>query len=131
MASYFKDANGETVQDQVVCFVSGGAAAPVTPTNPLPMSSVAGMGAMQAVPNGTANGTALSAPPNNSSGVRFYLPTGASVTFTVAAAQPIATPSSTFTVSNSTTGPNWDENLAGNAAIYITATSGGALYRWY
>jgi hypothetical protein len=64
-------------------------------------------------------------------GVRIYLPAGASVSFTVAAAQPGAAPTAVFTVSQSATGANWDEALAGGQAIYIVATSGAPLYRWF
>lgn len=92
--------------------------------------SNAGVGAMTAVPSGTTNGTAIGTCASTSSGVRIYLPTGASVTFTIAASQPGSAPSATFTVSASTTGPNWDENLNGQQ-IYVTATAGSPLFRCY
>ncbi len=89
-----------------------------------------GLGALAAVPAGSANGTALGTPPAGAVGARFYLPTGAAVTFTIAAAAPGAPPVSSFTASQSATGPNWDETLSGGQMIYVTATSGGALFRW-
>jgi len=89
-----------------------------------------GLGAMIAVPAGSTNGTPIGAAPTGAVGVRFYLPSGASVTFTVAASQPTAAPTATFTISASSTGPNWDETLADGETIYVTAAS-GAFFRWY
>src|SRR5260370_8552850 len=80
---------------------------PILANNPSP-----GLGALGAVPAGSANGIALGTPPAGTVGVRFYLPTGASVTFTVAAPAPGAPPASSFTVSAAVPGPNWDENLS-------------------
>lgn len=90
----------------------------------------AGLGAMQAVPAGSTNGTALGVAPAGARGARLYLPSGASITFTVTASAPTAAPGSTFTVSASGTGPNWDEDLAGGQMIYVTATAGSPLFRW-
>ena len=90
-----------------------------------------GIGALTAVPGSSTNGTALGTKPANASGVRLYLPTGVSLTFTIAANPPVSAPTAVFTVSASTTGPNWDENLNGQN-MYVTAMSGGtALFRWY
>lgn len=111
-------------------FPSGSDLTPVSDTNGMPTRATGGVGALTAVPSGSTNGTPLGAKPDVAVGARFYLPTGASVTFTIAAAQPTAAPTATFTISQATTGPNWDENLNG-AAIYITATSGSPLFRWY
>lgn len=94
---------------------------------PLPL---AGVGAMTTVPAGSTNGTPLGTIPSGAKGVRFYLPSGASLTYTIAAAQPTSAPSPTFTISQSSTGPNWDENLNGQM-IYVTAVSGAPLFRWY
>jgi len=90
-----------------------------------------GLGPLTAVPAGSGNGTALGTPPAGMVGARLYLPAGASVTFTIAGSQPIGAPSATFTASQSGTGPNWDEALAGGQMIYVTATSGAPLFRWF
>jgi hypothetical protein len=90
-----------------------------------------GLGALTAVPAGSANGTALGAPPAGTVGVRLYLPIGAAVTFTIAASQPVSAPANLFTVSQSGTGPNWDEALSGGEMIYVTATAGSPLFRWF
>lgn len=105
-------------------------------TNLVALSAVAstrgtaGLGALTAVPAGSTNGTALGTMPAGAQGARFYLPTGASITFAVASAAPSSAPT-TFTISASTTGPNWDENLSGGQMIYVTAVSGSPLFRWY
>ena len=90
-----------------------------------------GLGALAAVPSGSTDGTALGSMPSGAVGARIYLPTGASVTFTVAGSQPGSAPSATFTASASVTGPNWDENLAGGQMIYVTAITGSPLFRWF
>jgi hypothetical protein len=90
-----------------------------------------GLGALAAVPAGSTPGTALGAMPAGGVGARFYLPAGASVTFTVAASQPTSAPASVFTISQAQTGPNWDEALSGGQMIYVTATSGAPLFRWF
>jgi hypothetical protein len=90
-----------------------------------------GLGALTAVPAGSTNGTALGSMPVGAVGVRLYLPAGASVSFTVAAAQPAGAPVAVFTASQSGTGPNWDEALTGGQMIYVTATSGSPLFRWF
>ncbi len=90
-----------------------------------------GLGALSAVPAATTNGTALGVMPAGAVGARLYLPTGASGSFTVAAVQPVAAPGVVFTVSQSGTGPNWDEALAGGQMIYVVAASGNPLFRWY
>jgi hypothetical protein len=93
-------------------------------------AAMPGLGAMTAVPGATANGTALGAFPAGARGVRIYLPTGTAITFTIAAAQPVSAPSAIITVSASTTGPNWDENLAAGQMIYVTSVTGAPLFRW-
>ncbi len=90
-----------------------------------------GLGTLSAVPVGSTNGTALGAMPAGAVGARLYLPAGASVTFTVAAAQPGAAPAALFTIAQSVTGPNWDEALAGGQMIYVTGSTGSPLFRWY
>lgn len=90
-----------------------------------------GLGALSSVPAGSSNGTALGIPPAGTVGARLYMPVGASVSFTVAASVPAAAPGSVFTVSQSGTGPNWDEALSGGQMIYVTATTGSPLFRWF
>ncbi len=90
-----------------------------------------GLGALQPVPAGSTNGTALGTLPDGAVGARFYLPPGSTVSFTVIDTPPAAPPSAVFTISQSATGPNWDEALSAGQMIYVTAVSGGALFRWY
>jgi hypothetical protein len=90
-----------------------------------------GIGALTAVPAASSNGTALGTMPTGAVGTRLYLASGDSVTFTIATSAPSSPPSATFTVSGSTTGPNWDEALAGGAMIYVTATAGSPHFRWF
>ena len=90
-----------------------------------------GVGTMTAVPAGTANGASLGTMPAGAVGARFYLPAGSSVTFTIAATAPSSPPSTVFTISQVATGPNWDEALAGGEMIYVTATTGLPLFRWF
>jgi hypothetical protein len=90
-----------------------------------------GMGALQAVPAGSANGTALGALPDGAVGARFYLPAGSSISFTVIDIAPTSPPSPVFTISQATSGPNWDEALSGGQMIYVTALSGSPLFRWF
>ncbi|MCW3476554.1 hypothetical protein [Limobrevibacterium gyesilva] len=90
-----------------------------------------GLGALSPVPAGAANGVALGVMPAGAVGARLYLPAGASVSFTVAAAPPAGAPASVFTASQAGTGPNWDEALAGGQMIYVTAVAGSPLYRWF
>jgi hypothetical protein len=90
-----------------------------------------GLGALSAVPAGSTNGTALGSPPAGTVGARLYLPPGASVTFTIAAAPPTGAPANSFTVSQSSTGPNWDEAFSGGQMMFVTATIGSPMFRWY
>lgn len=89
----------------------------------------AGIGAMQAVSASSTNGTPIGTLPAGGSGVRIYLPVGASMTYTVATSAPTTAPT-TFIISNSANGYNWDEPLSGGAMIYVTAYSGAPLFRW-
>ena len=90
-----------------------------------------GLGALAPVPAPSANGTPLGMPPDGYIGTRLYLPAGSSVTFTIAATQPTSPPSPVFTVTPATCGPNWDEALAGGQMVYVTATTGSPLFRWF
>ena len=90
-----------------------------------------GMGALQAVPAATANGTPLGTLPDGAVGARFYLPAGSSLTFTVIDTPPGSPPSASFTISQAASGPNWDEALSGGQMIYVTALTGAPLFRWF
>lgn len=89
-----------------------------------------GIGALQAVPAATANGTALGTMPDGAVGARFYLPTGASASFTIVDTPPASPPTALFTISQAGSGPNWDEPLSAGQMIYVTALSGAPLFRW-
>ena len=90
-----------------------------------------GMGALQAVPAATANGTALGTLPDGAVGARFYLPSGCALSFTVIDTPPTSPPTAVFTISQAGSGPNWDEALSGGQMIYVTAISGTPLFRWF
>ena len=74
---------------------------------------------------------ALGSVPDGAVGARFYLPGGSSVTFTVIDTAPTSPPAAVFTISQAGSGPNWDEALSGGQMIYVTALSGGPLFRWF
>jgi hypothetical protein len=86
---------------------------------------------MTLVPAGNTNGTILGTIPSTAVGARFYISGSDSVTFTISSPAPSSPPSVTQTISLTTTGPNWDENLAGGQMIYVTAISGTPRFRWY
>lgn len=90
-----------------------------------------GIGALTAVPAGSTNGTALGTMPAGAIGARLYLPAGASVSFTVTDTAPAAAPAAVFTASQTATGPNWDEALSAGQMIYVTASTGVPLFRWF
>ena len=90
-----------------------------------------GIGALAPVPAGSTNGTVLGTMPDGAVGARLYLPSGASVTFTITDTAPSTPPSPVFTISQVGTGPNWDEALAGGQMIYVTAVTGAPLFRWF
>lgn len=80
--------------------------------------------------NALYSATSLGAPPANSKGIRFYLASSDAVTFTILPTAPTASPPVTFTISGTTTGPNWDESLT-SQNIYITSITGTPKFRWY
>ena len=102
--------------------------------SPVPTRPVAaGLGALTVVPAASTNGTALGTMPTNAKGARLYVLPGGSLSYTIAASQPSAAPSAVLTVANpsaNTVFTNVDEDLNGQM-IYITATSGSPLFRWY
>lgn len=91
-----------------------------------------GQGVPANVPGGSTNGTALGTKPNDCVGVRFYLPAGASVTYTIAplATPPSSAPSPTIAISDTANGAYFDENLANGMQIYVTATAGSPVFRF-
>ena len=104
-----------------------------TAGNPFSFIGGVGVGAMQLVPTASANGTALGTMPTNAIGARIYLAASDTVTFTIAASQPVSPPSVTYTISGASggTGPNWDENLSNGQMIYVTSTAGTPKFRWF
>jgi hypothetical protein len=96
----------------------------------LKVAAVVGIGDLLDVPTSTPNGALLGIPPDNATGVRLYLSENDSLTFTISSSQPQSPPPSTFTISGITTGPNWDENLAGGQRLYVTAMTGNPKFRW-
>jgi hypothetical protein len=90
-----------------------------------------GLGPLSPVPVGSVDGTPLGAAPSGAVGARLYLPPGSSVSFTIAGAAPTGVPASVFTVSQSVTGPNWDEALSGGQMLYVTGITGAPLFRWF
>jgi hypothetical protein len=86
-----------------------------------------GIGAMTVPPAASTNGTPLFMPAGTVA-VRFYLATGASVTYTIAPLQPTAAPTAVFTLS--TTAPlSFDEPLAAGQQVFITSVTGTVTYR--
>jgi hypothetical protein len=86
-----------------------------------------GIGAMAVPPAATTNGTPLLLPAGTT-GVRFYLATGASLTYTVAHDQPSAPPTALFTL----TAPaalTYDEPLTAGQQVFITGLTGTIVYR--
>ncbi len=135
-----RDGNGNPFQAETTVNPTSGAitpqfalrsnGAPIELGNPLPTQQIGlGIGAMTSVPAGSADGTPLGVMPSGATGVRFYLPPNATVTFTIAPSQPGSAPSATFTTPVSTAAASWDEALSGQM-IYVTATSGSPLFRW-
>ena len=84
----------------------------------------------QTVPGSSTVGTPIGTPPPNVIGVALYLPSGASITYAVASAQPVAAPSPTFTVDTETTAGPWIEHLLPGQNLYVTAEAGSPLFRW-
>jgi len=86
-----------------------------------------GIGAMAPLPAATTNGAPLLLPAGTA-GVQFYLPTGASVTYTVAHDQPSAPPTALFTMT-ATAPLTFQELLAGGQQVFITSCTGTIVYR--
>lgn len=88
--------------------------------------------AITAVPAGSANGTALStvlARPLGANAAELNLPSGSSVTYTIATAQPSSAPANVVTVSG-TDYALWPIPLGPNSKVYITAKTGSPTFRW-
>jgi len=86
-----------------------------------------GIGAMAPLPTASANGTPLSLPAGTT-GVQFYLPTGASVTYTVAHDQPSSPPTALFTMTAAAP-TTFQELLANGQQVFVTAFTGAIVYR--
>jgi hypothetical protein len=82
------------------------------------------------VPGGTTDGTPIGSPPPNCIGVALYVPSGGSVSYAVASAQPTSAPSPTWTVATQSTVEPWVERLLPGQNLYITALTGAVLFRW-
>lgn len=94
------------------------------------VSSTGGLGTLAPLPAGDVNGTPLGVLPAKSVGARLYLSGPDSVTFTISGSAPATPPSCTFTLTPTTTGPNWDENLSSGQMIYLTEVLGTPKFRW-
>jgi hypothetical protein len=110
-------------------FGADGTATDVSDATPMPSKRMTGKGAFTSLPTPTTNGAAITGAPNNASGVQFYLPTGSSVTYTIAATAPTSAPTLVRTISNTNNGDVVGELLDGQN-IYITAATGSPFYRW-
>jgi hypothetical protein len=107
--------------------------APVTLSTdqpPITVLSTGGLGSLALVPAASTNGTVLGSKPATAVGARIYLTGTEAVTFTIASSAPSTAPTVTYTISNTNTGPNWDENLSGGQMMYITALTGTPKFRW-
>lgn len=125
------DIGGVKYQRIKVTTGADGSATDVSMANPMPVVNPAiGIGSFIGVPVASANGTLIGSKPAGAKGLRLYLASGDSITYTIAASAPGSPPSLTFTVSQSGTGPNWDEDLNG-VDLYITAKSGSPMFRWF
>ena len=111
---------------------ASGKAKSVSPTNLLPIVSPYADSNLTAVPAGSTNGTKLDtalARPANSTGVELLLPTGSSITYTIATAQPGSAPSATNTVA-ATDFASWTIPLGPNTSVYVTSVTGAVTFRW-
>jgi hypothetical protein len=86
-----------------------------------------GIGAMASAPAASTNGTPLVLPAG-SVAVRFYLATGAGVTYTIAPLQPTAAPAAVFSLA-ATAPLSFDEPLAAGQQVFITGVTGTVAYR--
>ena len=93
----------------------------------IPSAAATGGGAITAVPGASTDGTALGTLPEGCRGIRLYVPTGGSLTYTLASAPPGSAPSAVWTV----TGPAvQDEPVSADQMVYVTAITGTCLFRW-
>ena len=117
------------VSSQTLSGVTTGNIASDSANNPHPVAGMSGVGAHTAIPtSGTASApVALGSVPAGAVGVRLYAPAGVSFPFCVAAsasAAATAFAAGAFkTFSQSTDGPNWDENLNG-MNVYVGPITG-------
>lgn len=107
-----------------------GVATDVSATSPLPTKNAAnGVGSIAPTPTFSTNGTPIGTPPANASGVRIYLKSGESLTYTIQSTAPTSAPAANTVTTASFTqdGRFVDEPLNGQQ-LYITA--GSAAFRW-
>lgn len=88
------------------------------------------LGEFEAVPASSTNGTPLGVRPAKAIGVRFYLPAGSAIIFTISRRAPTSAPTALFTISEADTGPTWVEGLSEGLMIYVTSLSGSPVFRW-
>lgn len=126
------DALGRHLPKASLHLNNAGVPVEVSKTNPIPTipANALGIGIMQVAPVGSANGspiTTVQAAPAGSTVVRIYVPTSSTLTYTVAATQPVSPPLASIVLGTGI----YDEPLAGTNMIYITAVTGTASkFRW-
>ena len=86
-----------------------------------------GIGPMASTPTATTNGSPLLLPAGTTA-VRFYLATGAGVSYTIALTQPVAAPTAVFALT-ATAPLTYDEPLAAGQQVFITSRTGSVFYR--
>lgn len=111
-----------------------------TPTNspayPRVTIDAVGIGALTAVPAASTNGTAIGTKPvgfPETIGVAIFIPPNGSITYTIATSAPTSAPGSTLTYAQGGTATvpiEVDVDLKGSSMVYVTAMSGGCMFRW-
>jgi hypothetical protein len=124
------DVGGVQVQRVKIQTGVDGVAADVNINNPLPIVSVpTGLGGMTAIPTASTNGTAIGTAPTGSAGVRIYMQSSDSVTYTIKPTAPGSAPAETTTITFANDGSRVDESLNGQM-LYVTAKTGTPFFRW-
>ncbi len=99
-----------------------------------PQPVVLGLGVTTAAPAGTTNGTPLATPPVGATRVRFTLPPGATLSMSLQRVQPVAAPPiATYAAPAAATGAatlTIEEYIAQGVLPYVTAMTGGVVYRY-
>ena len=102
-------------------------------TQKLLYATAAGKFAPALIPAGTTNGTIIGTPVAPTVGVEIYVPPGASVTYTLAPAQPASAPTLVVVVSNpagATSTLVWPVACTGGLLPYVTAVTGAPFFRF-